>query len=213
MTGRLLWEASPDPQRPHTHCIFSLDAPGRWLHYSDPRRFGKLRTTRAPSKELAQLGPDPLEISQEEFCQRLRRRRAMVKGLLLDQRFLRGLGNIYADESLFRAGIHPAAIGTRLSRRRALRLYESIRETLQAAIKLGGSSVSDYLNAQGQSGWFQQEHAVYLRTGQPCLCCGSPIRRRVIAGRGTHYCPRCQRASPSTRPATGRVAGRKITKA
>jgi formamidopyrimidine-DNA glycosylase len=213
MTGRLLWEVSPAPQRPHTHCIFSLDAPGRWLHYSDPRRFGKMRTVRARPAELSELGPDPLEISLDEFCRRLRRRRAMVKSLLLDQRFLRGLGNIYADESLFRAEIHPATLASRLSRRRAMRLYDSIRETLQAAIALGGSSVSDYVNADGNTGWFQQEHAVYLRTGQPCLRCEVPIRRMVIAGRGTHYCPRCQRATRAkTHKGTGRPAGRKSEK-
>ncbi len=213
MTGRLLWETSPDPQRPHTHCIFSLDAPGRWLHYSDTRRFGKLRTVRTPPGALLQLGPDPLEISRDEFCQRIRSRRAMVKSLLLDQRFLRGLGNIYADESLFRAGIHPAAIGSRLTRNRAVRLYDSIRETLEAAIALGGSSVSDYLNAEGQAGWFQQEHAVYLRTGQPCVRCGTPIRRMVIASRGTHFCSRCQRGvSVRTGQATRRTASRKKRK-
>jgi formamidopyrimidine-DNA glycosylase len=164
---------------------------------------------RAEPPELRKLGPDPLEISRGVFCQRLRSRRAMVKGLLLDQRFLRGLGNIYADESLFRAGIHPAAIGSRLSRRRAGRLYDGIRETLTAAIELGGSSVSDYLNAEGQSGWFQREHAVYRRTGEPCLRCGTLIRRMVIASRGTHYCPRCQ---PATRAETRRATGRPVSR-
>ena len=193
MTGRLQFEGSPEPRRPHTHLIFSLDAPGRWLHYSDSRRFGKLRLTGEPAAELQQLGPDPLEISGKEFYARLHRRRAMLKSLLLDQRFLRGLGNIYADESLFRAGIHPAALGARLSHEQALRLYRAIRSTLRDAIELGGSSISSYVNAAGRPGRFQQVHQVYQRTGERCFRCGSPIRRCVIASRSTHYCPGCQR--------------------
>jgi formamidopyrimidine-DNA glycosylase len=134
-----------------------------------------------------------LEIGWDAFYERLRSRRAMVKSLLLDQRFLRGIGNIYADESLFRSGIHPAAIAAGLSRARALRLFDGIRDTLAHAIERGGSSISDYVDAQGRAGWFQLEHQVYQRTGQACLRCGSLIRRMVIASRSTHFCPRCQR--------------------
>ena len=193
MTGRLVWEDTPETRSPHTHLVFALDAPGCWLHYTDPRRFGKLRIASPASEQFSQLGPDPLEISREAFCERLRSRRAMMKSLLLDQRFLRGIGNIYADESLFRAGIHPAAIASRLNRARAARLYDGIRETLAHAIERGGSSISDYVDAQGRSGWFQLEHQVYQRTGEACPRCGSLIRRMVIASRSTHFCPRCQR--------------------
>jgi formamidopyrimidine-DNA glycosylase len=194
MTGRLQFERMPEGVRPHTHVIFNLDAPDCWLHFSDPRRFGKLRVVERNDPQLEKLGPDPLEISREEFVERVRSRRAMLKSLLLDQRFLRGLGNIYADESLSRAGLQPAAIGARLSRHRAARLYDAIRETLTEAIALGGSSISSYVDAEGRQGWFQQVHQVYGRTGEPCLRCGGPIRRMVIASRSTHYCPRCQRA-------------------
>ncbi|MBI3935203.1 MAG: bifunctional DNA-formamidopyrimidine glycosylase/DNA-(apurinic or apyrimidinic site) lyase [Acidobacteria bacterium] len=194
MTGRLQFEASPEPLRPHTHVIFSLDSPGCWLHFSDPRRFGKLRLLRNGIEYLETLGPDPTEISGEEFYARLHPRKAMLKSLLLDQHFLRGLGNIYADESLSRAGLHPAAIGGRLRRPQVARLYEAIRETLRQAIELGGSSISDYVDAQGRSGWFQQAHQVYGRTGEPCFRCGSRIRRMVIVSRSTHFCPRCQQA-------------------
>jgi len=193
MTGRLRFESMPEPLRPHTHVIFTLDAPGRWLHFSDPRRFGKLHLSKDEPAEIQLLGPDPLEISLEEFCARLRRRRARVKALLLDQRFVRGLGNIYADESLFRASIHPAAIGSRLRRERGARLWDAIRATLRQAIELGGSSISSYMDAEGRAGWFQQVHQVYGRTGEECFECGSLIRRIVIAGRSTHFCPACQR--------------------
>jgi formamidopyrimidine-DNA glycosylase len=206
MTGHLAWLATPEPTEPHTHFIFALDEPGRWLHYSDPRRFGKVRIART-GMPMDGLGPDPLEISAEDFYQRLRPRRTMLKSLLLDQRFLRGLGNIYADESLFRAGLHPAAIAARLPRDQADRLHKAVRETLQRAIAAGGSSISSYADAEGRRGWFQQEHQVYGRTGEPCVRCASHLHSKVwcivIASRSTHFCPRCQkgqrRRSPSTR--------------
>jgi len=209
MTGRLVFEHVPEPLRPHTHVIFSLDRSGCWLHFSDPRRFGKLRLMGNDFHELNRLGPDPMEISCDEFCRRLHSRCARLKSLLLDQRFLRGLGNIYADESLARARLHPAAIGARLSRRRSAALYQAIREVLAQAIALGGSSISSYVDAAGRAGWFQQAHQVYGRTGEPCFRCGAGIRRLVIASRSTHYCPRCQRAGrPQAREtaARGRMA-------
>jgi formamidopyrimidine-DNA glycosylase len=211
MTGHLLWERSAEHRHPHTHLVFHIggstgeqpDPCELWLHYSDPRRFGKLRVLDSEASAIADLGPDPLEISWEAFYERLHARNAMVKALLLDQRFLRGLGNIYADESLARAGIHPAAVASRLSKRRAERLYHSIRETLSQAIELGGSSIANYLNAEGRAGWFQREHQVYQRTGQPCVQCGAAIRRMLIASRGTHFCPRCQRAGGRRRRSSG----------
>jgi formamidopyrimidine-DNA glycosylase len=204
MTGRLLFERVGEPLRPHTHVIFDLDVPGLWLHFSDARRFGKLQLI-ARESELANLGPDPMEISCEEFCDRVRSRRAMLKSLLLDQRFLRGLGNIYADESLSRARLHPSALGTQLRRQQACTLYRAIRETLTEAIALGGSSISSYVDAEGRAGWFQRAHQVYGRAGEPCFRCRTRIQRMVIASRSTHYCPRCQRGGrPLQRSAPGR---------
>lgn len=193
MTGRLTCESTSEFRDKHTHVVLGLDTPGQWLHYSDIRRFGRLRVTREYREELSELGPDPLEISAGDFVRRVRVRRAMLKSLLLDQAFLRGLGNIYADESLFRAGIHPAAIGSRLSRKRAIRLHEAIQATLLHAIRQGGSSISNYVDGQGRSGFFQLEHQVYRRTGQPCLQCGSRIRKMIVASRSTHFCPKCQK--------------------
>ncbi len=193
MTGRLTCEDTSEFRNKHTHMVLSLDEPGRWLHYTDIRRFSRLRVTDHLQRELGSLGPDPLEISFEEFFQLLRSRRAMLKSLLLNQHFLRGMGNIYADEALFRAGIHPAAWASRLSRKRTRGLYQGIREILRLAIERGGSSIANYVDAQGRAGQFQLLHQVYRRTGQPCFRCGARIRKMLIASRSTHFCPRCQR--------------------
>ena len=207
MTGRLTCENTPEFRSPHTHLVVCLDEPGlvpsavegRWLHYTDIRRFGRLRLVDSSADELGKLGPDPLEISFPEFAERLRSRRAMLKSLLLDQRFLRGLGNIYADESLFRARIHPTALAAHLTREQARRLHRAIRETLRRAIAAGGSSISDYVDGQGRAGYFQHEHQVYQRTGQPCVRCRCRIQKILIASRSTHFCPRCQRAGRQVR--------------
>ena len=189
MTGQLVLNG---PQQKHTHVVFDLEGGDRLL-YNDPRQFGRVQfATRLPGR-LAELGPDPLEIDEKTFVGRLRARRAMVKALLLNQEFLRGLGNIYADEALFRAGVHPRAIGSRLRPERAARLYRAIRRVLREAIRAGGSSVSDYVDSEGRAGWFQFRHQVYGRTGQRCQECGVVIRRIVVGSRGTHYCVCCQR--------------------
>ena len=193
MTGRLTCESTPEFRSAHTHLVLSLDEPGRWLHYTDIRQFGRWRLLDPSADELRSLGPDPLEISFAEFVGLLRSRRAMLKSLLLDQHFLRGLGNIYADESLFRARIHPTALAARLTREQAQRLYRGIRETLRQAIAAGGSSIANYVDGLGNAGYFQHEHQVYRRTGQPCLRCGCRIQKILIASRSTHFCPRCQR--------------------
>ena len=193
MTGQLTCEATPESLSPHTHLILSLDQPGRWLHYTDIRRFGRWQLLDRPEEILRSLGPDPLDVNFPEFLRLLRRRRTMLKSLLLDQRFLRGLGNIYADESLFAARLYPAALAARLNRSQVRRLHDAIRATLQQAIAAGGSSIANYIDGLGNSGYFQQEHQVYRRTGEPCFRCGSRIRKIVIASRSTHFCPRCQR--------------------
>jgi formamidopyrimidine-DNA glycosylase len=187
MTGRLLIQGQPSE---HTHGVFTLEH-GQLL-YDDPRQFGRIEWSAGPPKRVARLGPEPLEITFEAFGQNLRRK-ARIKALLLNQTFLAGVGNIYADESLFAAGIHPLAIAARLSKARAWRLHQAIREVLTEAIALGGSSISDYVDGNGQPGFFQVRHRVYGREGQACVNCGTPIRRILVAQRGTHFCPRCQR--------------------
>lgn len=138
-------------------------------------------------------GREPLEISLEAFQALFHGRRTAIKSALLNQSLLHGVGNIYADESLFRAGIRPKRQAARMSRAELGRLLDALRTVLREAISLGGSSVSDYVGADGMRGFFQLQHRVYLRTGEPCLVCGTPIRRIVLGGRGTHYCPHCQR--------------------
>jgi formamidopyrimidine-DNA glycosylase len=152
------------------------------------------------------LGAEPLEISLEDFQARFGSRRARVKALLLDQSVLGGVGNIYADESLFRARIHPARIAAGLTRLQTASLHRSLREILTAAIRLRGSSISDYVDPEGNRGKYQQRHRVYQRTGKPCVRCKEPIRRIVVAGRSSHFCPSCQPAPRSRK--TGRNAGK-----
>lgn len=159
------------------------------LRYDDIRKFGKLFW----ANEYPGRGPDPLELSEAEFVARLRARRARVKALLLDQQFLRGMGNIYTDETLFRARIHPLATASRLSVPRAAALFHSMREVLGEAIAAGGSSISDYVNAHGEKGSFQERHRVYGRHGKPCPNCGTELRRILVTQRGTTFCPTCQR--------------------
>src|SRR5258706_13458561 len=140
------------------------------------------------------LGAEPLEITLEEFSARFGSRRARVKALLLDQSVLRGVGNIYADESLFRAPIHPARIAANLGQAQLAALHRAVREILTAAIRLRGSSVSDYVDSEGNNGEFQFRHRVYQRESKPCVRCKEKIRRVIVAGRSSHFCPRCQPA-------------------
>jgi len=197
MTGRLL-VADPDtPVPPHTQAILHL-ASGRELRFVDPRRFGRLAIhgsseRTSPPKRFEGSGREPLTISPDEFAALFKPRRTSIKAALLNQKLLHGVGNIYADESLFRAGIRPRRMARHLKRAELDRLHASLQSVLREAISLGGSSVSDYVDAAGVKGFFQLEHRVYLRTQQPCLVCGTPIRRILLAGRGTHYCPHCQR--------------------
>ena len=193
MTGRLLVTAPDAPVAPHTHARLSLSG-GKELRFVDPRRFGRLefRDLRR-SAAFSAPGAEPLTIATEEFVALFHRRRLSIKAALLNQALLAGVGNIYADESLFRAGIRPGKSSGRLTRAELEQLRLSLFQVLKDAIRLGGSSVSDYVDAEGMRGFFQLEHCVYLRTGLPCLRCQTPIRRILVAGRGTHYCPKCQR--------------------
>jgi formamidopyrimidine-DNA glycosylase len=193
MTGRLLVTTPDAPLAPHTHARLIL-ASGRELRFVDPRRFGRLEfrdLSRSPC--FAAAGADPLEVTAGEFARLFRGRRLAIKAALLNQKLLSGVGNIYADESLFRAGIRPRRLSGRLTAAELEGLRLALREVLEHAIRLGGSSVSDYVDADGVRGFFQLEHCVYLRGGLPCRGCETPIRRIVLAGRGTHYCPKCQR--------------------
>jgi formamidopyrimidine-DNA glycosylase len=193
MTGRLLVTTPDAPVAPHTHARVSLMS-GRELRFVDPRRFGRLEF-RELSRNTGFLAPgaDPLSVTAAEFARLFHGRRLAIKAALLNQKILSGVGNIYADESLFRAGIRPRRLAGRLSRAELEGLRLALGEVLRDAIRLGGSSVSDYVDAEGARGFFQLEHCVYQRTGLPCLRCQTPIRRLVLAGRGTHYCPQCQR--------------------
>ena len=188
MTGKLLLNGS---ETPYTRAVFDLDI-GRLL-FEDVRQFGKIEWSASIPPRVARLGPEPLSVTFEEFYRSLRGRRARLKSLLLNQAFLGGIGNIYADESLFRAGIHPLAISSRIGPERGRRLFDAIVDTLEQAIRLRGSSISDYVDSDGNRGSFQLLHQVYGREGKPCLICGTPVRRIVVAQRGTHYCPKCQR--------------------
>lgn len=188
MTGKLLLGGPPGK---HTHAILTLDR--GVLLYDDSRQFGCVEFSENFPQRVARLGPEPLEISPEDFASALKRRKTRIKALLLNQQFVRGIGNIYADEALFRAGIHPMALTSRLRPDRVRRLHRAIVEVLTEAIAAGGSSVSDYVDAQGRKGFFQFSHRVYQRTGEPCTVCGAPIRRVLVAQRSSHFCPRCQK--------------------
>jgi formamidopyrimidine-DNA glycosylase len=192
MTGRLLVTTPEAPTATHTHARLSL-ASGRELRFVDPRRFGRLEfrdLSRGPG--FSAPGADPLEVTAEEFAKLFHPRRLAIKAALLNQKLLSGVGNIYADESLFRASIRPRRLCGRLTMVELERLRLALRDVIEDAIRLGGSSVSDYVDADGVRGFFQLEHCVYLRTGLACLRCHTPIRRILLAGRGTHYCPKCQ---------------------
>ena len=184
MTGRMVVCEADAEVAKHTHAIAKL-ASGRELRFVDPRRFGRLSV----SKDFSAAGVEPLEVELERFVELFRGRKTPIKSALLNQNLLSGVGNIYADEALFRAGIRPRRRASSLTRDDLGQLYVAVQEVLKEAIKLGGSSVSDYVDADGMRGFFQLEHRVYLRTWQPCLVCGTPIRRILLAGRGTHFCP------------------------
>jgi formamidopyrimidine-DNA glycosylase len=193
MTGQIAPAPATQPLEKHTHVCLLLDD-GRELRYTDTRRFGRIAylTKTSLAEELTGFGADPLEVSKEEFVDRICGRRSRIKALLLDQSVLRGVGNIYADESLWRAKIHPARLGARLSRKEAGTLRRALQDILQKAIVLRGSSISDFLDAEGEPGEYQRHHRAYGREGKNCYRCKTPIRRAIVAGRSSYYCPRCQ---------------------
>src|SRR5260221_6322430 len=206
MTGRLSPHAAAEPFPKHTHVRFLLDD-GRELRYTDARRFGRMAyfsAARLPA-ELGRFGADPLEVSEPEFLDLLKSHKSRIKALLLDQTALRGVGNIYADESLWRARIHPTRIAAKISDGERRKLRKTLQEILRQAIALRGSSISDFLDAEGEPGEYQRRHRAYGREGKPCYRCKTPIRRVIVAGRSSYFFAKCQPAprtarKPSNRP-------------
>jgi formamidopyrimidine-DNA glycosylase len=188
MTGRLLVSQAEVPLPLHTHAVLLL-ADGRELRFVDPRRFGRLSIA---AETYLGPGAEPTTISAEAFAALFKGRKLAIKAALLNQSILHGVGNIYADESLFRAGIRPRRSAGRLTRAELTRLHAALQKVLAKAIKLGGSSVSDYVDADGIRGFFQLEHMVYGRAGELCKVCKTPLRKVIVAGRTTVYCPKCQ---------------------
>lgn len=189
MTGSLLL-VPPGMELPkHAHLILRL-ASGRELRFVDPRRFGRTWIVR---EGFTTPGTEPLDVGLELFTGLFRGRQTPIKSALLNQKLLRGIGNIYADESLFRAKVRPRRRAATLTREELKRLYKAVQKVLNEAIAAGGTSISDYVDSEGESGLFQVSLRVYGRGGAPCLRCRTPIKRIVIGGRGTHYCPVCQK--------------------
>lgn len=204
MTGRLLYRSATDDVDPHLTVLFYLDR-GKALHFVDVRKFGALHLIGEGEGErvssLWGLGLEPLSdgFTPEYLAGMLAKGKGPVKGRLLDQRRLAGLGNIYVDEALHRAGIFPGRPAGSLTRAEVERLHATIRQVLAEGIAHRGTSVRDYVDGDGRAGSFQEKLRVYRRTGQPCPDCGTPVCRTVLAGRGTFYCPCCQKEGDSTR--------------
>src|SRR6202051_4686900 len=189
MTGQLAPCPAAQPCAKHTHVWLRLDD-GRELRYVDPRRFGRMAylAGEALTAELLRFGAEPLLVPAEAFSRRIQGSRARIKALLLDQRVLRGVGNIYADESLWSARIHPARSGASLKSAEIEILLKGLQKILRKAIQMRGSSISDFVDAEGLAGDYQQHHKVYGREGEKCFRCGAKIRRIIVAGRSSHYC-------------------------
>lgn len=186
-------EASFRPDA-HTHLEFHMDT-APVVFFRDTRKFGKVEWLAAgqTSPRIEKLGPDALSADPEALHARLRKRAVPIKTALLDQSLLSGAGNIYADESLFLAGVRPNRAASRLSLPQTRRVLEELQRVLLRSIETGGSSISDYITPDGQDGGYQDERRVYARTDEPCRVCGTPIKRIVIGQRSTHYCPSCQK--------------------
>ncbi len=189
MTGRLAIVEPGSEIVKHTHLIATLVS-GRELRFIDPRMFGKLSVH---TSGFDPGGIEPLEIASDRFYALFRGRKTPIKSALLNQKLLRGVGNIYADEALFRAGIRPRRRATTITRLQFGALHRAVQGVLREAIALGGSSISDYVDADGEEGFFQLQHRVYGREGENCLVCRTAIKRVVLAGRSSHYCPKCQK--------------------
>ncbi len=194
MTGHLSVVPAETPPDPYAHTVFELDD-GRELRFRDPRKFGRVYLVRDPAEVLGPLGPEPLpeDFTAQALAERLARRKRVLKPLLLDQTFIAGIGNIYADEALFHAGIMPTRRSDTLTAEEIVALHAAIRKVLTMGIEREGASITNYVKPDGQKGDMQNAVFVFRRTGQSCYECGGPIERIVLGGRSTHYCPRCQR--------------------
>ncbi|WP_046215584.1 DNA-formamidopyrimidine glycosylase [Paenibacillus wulumuqiensis] len=197
MEGRYGVYEQNEPVEKHTHVIFHF-TDGTELRYKDVRQFGTMHLFKTgedlESKPLMQLGQEPLDptFTTEQFIRVIGKRKTMIKPVLLNQAYVVGIGNIYVDEALFRAGIHPERIAGELSEEQLIRLHEAIVSTLTDAVAAGGSSIKSYVNGQGEMGMFQHSLRIYGRKAQPCYECGTLIEKTVVGGRGTHFCPVCQ---------------------
>jgi formamidopyrimidine-DNA glycosylase len=207
MSGHVSVAPAIEPVPTHTHLRIAIGDGERELRFRDPRRFGGLWLLNGRAEQanagFVRLGPEPLTISSAEF-RRIMSRRRQVKALLMDQSAIAGLGNIYCDEALYRAGIHPLERAVEVDARRVERLRQAIRRVLTEAIKAEGSSVNTYMTANGAPGGFQYRLRVYGREGEPCVRCGVRIERIVAAGRSSHFCPMCQRANPKWKMNNGK---------
>jgi formamidopyrimidine-DNA glycosylase len=201
MTGQMGLNSAAEPLEKHTHVCFALDD-GRELRYTDARRFGRMAylTKELLIEEMRGSGADPLRVNSKEFAQLVRLRKSRIKALLLDQSVFGGVGNIYADESLWKARIHPARLGLKISVKEAETLRRVLKDILEKAILMRGSSISDFLDATGEPGEYQRHHRAYGREGQSCHRCGEKIRRGIVAGRSSYYCPKCQTPPRGFRP-------------
>jgi formamidopyrimidine-DNA glycosylase len=194
MTGQLTVHPSEAPLEPHTHLRVELEGGRDELRCRDSRRFGRLRCCTREELEavFAGLGPDAQQISLGEFLRAMRGRRGTIKSWLMNQQILAGLGNIYADEALFAARVHPLTQPGRVTTSKARQLHRAVRKVLAHAVALQGTSFRDYIDIEGRPGNFLPRLRVYQRTGEPCRRCKTRIRRVVIAGRSSHFCPHCQ---------------------
>ncbi|MFE8703749.1 DNA-formamidopyrimidine glycosylase [Cytobacillus sp. FJAT-54145] len=198
MEGRYGLFQHDQPVEPHTHVIFEF-TDGTELRYKDVRKFGTMHLF-AKGEEfsvlpLSQLGPEPFsnEFTIEQLTKKLKSTKRSIKTALLDQKIVVGLGNIYVDEALFRARIHPERMADSLTKKETERLYKEIVDTLSEAVEKGGSTIRSYVNSQGQIGMFQLELFVYGRKGEECKVCATPLEKIVVGGRGTVFCPKCQK--------------------
>ena len=198
MTGRLVVSSPKELLPPHTHLRLDLDKGGE-IRFTDPRRFGGIWWLGANGTK-DDMGPEPLRTRPQQLGKRLARTTRAIKNALLDQRVVAGLGNIYVDESLFAAGIHPLARSNALSKEQVARLNRAIKTTLRRALRHRGSTLRDYRDADGLPGSFQFLHRVYGRQDQPCRRCRTPVERIVLGGRSTHLCPKCQPEVAENRP-------------
>jgi formamidopyrimidine-DNA glycosylase len=211
MTGQLRVFPASEPVARHTHLIFALDGGDAHLRFRDVRRFGQATVIDTPSLaaffDQSRLGPEPFNLDASYWDQRLGDTRRSLKAVLLDQSVVAGIGNIYADEALFEARLHPGRSACRLTAAERRRLRQVLPIVLNRAIEGRGSTIRDYVDGNGQGGGYQNEFRAYGRTGEPCVRCARPIRRVRLAGRSTHFCPGCQNLRPASRARVNRASG------